>query len=513
LQLRYGALSEAFQAQFGFPPSFFARAPGRVNLIGEHVDYHGYSVLPMALETQDVIIAVGKVTDGSFTGVKVANSNSSKFPTAEIPANPLAPVELGSNGPRWYQYVQCGYKGAFEWAKEHNVKAQIPGEAGSPGLCYLVDGRVPPGAGLSSSSALVCASLLATAHALGFAATSAADAKSKVKMTRADIADAARACETHIGTMSGGMDQAISCLAEQGEAARIDFLPTLKATSVRLPDDAVFIVGHTLEESVKAVDAEKRYNRRVTEGALASKLLAKKLGVPNWSEMFTLRDVQLAMKLPSPSALLSAIEKLLPTGALSLADLEGADLLGAPVPSLFPGTDRKSNGAKHVISSLGKDDKELMLQARARHVASEANRVFDFQAACEGKVRKADGVSTVPLEGGSEASLKAMGELMNQSQYSCAGDYDCSSPGLDELTALARDNGALGSRLTGAGWGGCAVSLVRKSQVAGFIEALKKGYYAKRGKGGDDKELSQFLFATPPGSGILIYTPPTSFEI
>ena len=149
----------------------------------------------------------------------------------------------------------------------------------------------------------------------------------------------------------------------------------------------------------------------------------------------------------------------------------------------------------------------FLFAERARHVASEAERVLAFEAAARGKVRHADG-STAALEGGAEAQLKAMGELMDQSQASGRDDYECSSDGLNEITALAKSLGAYGSRLTGAGWGGCAVSLVPTSKVNEFIEGLKTGYYAKRGK-----DASKAVFASAPGSGAAIYNPPTSFEI
>jgi hypothetical protein len=79
-QIRYGAVTDAFRRAYGAEPSFLVRAPGRVNLIGEHVDYHGYSVLPMAL-AQDVVIAVG--AGGAFADggrVRVANALAKEAP-------------------------------------------------------------------------------------------------------------------------------------------------------------------------------------------------------------------------------------------------------------------------------------------------------------------------------------------------------------------------------------------------------------------------------------------------
>jgi len=185
-----------------------------------------------------------------------------------------------------------------------------------------------------------------------------------------------------------------------------------------------------------------------------------------------------------------------------------AEAFGSPAAGLFEG-DVKKAGALKVLSSVARDEAGFELQKRARHVASEAERVLHFQAACEGRVRKLDG-SSAPLEGGQGASMAAMGRLMAESHASCRDDYECSSAGLDEITALAAANGALGSRLTGAGWGGCAVSLVPEERVAAFTEALKAGYYAKRGL---QAQVPAALFASAPGSGAAVYTPPTSFEI
>lgn len=88
---------------------------------------------------------------------------------------------------------------------------------------------------------------------------------------------------------------------------------------------------------------------------------------------------------------------------------------------------------------------------------------------------------------------------MNESHNSCSDLFDCSCPELDELTALARASGAYGSRLTGAGWGGCIVSLICESKVEGFKKKLKEEYPKYRGL--TEEELNGVVFATKPGSG------------
>ena len=117
------------------------------------------------------------------------------------------------------------------------------------------------------------------------------------------------------------------------------------------------------------------------------------------------------------------------------------------------------------------------------------------------------------IEGGEEAQLRALGELMSASHASCRDDYECSSPGLDALTAAATAAGAYGSRLTGAGWGGCAVSLVSEAKLEGFLEAMRQAYYAPRGYTEQAAPGGSALWASAPGSGAAVYTPPTSFDI
>ena len=111
------------------------------------------------------------------------------------------------------------------------------------------------------------------------------------------------------------------------------------------------------------------------------------------------------------------------------------------------------------------------LYERAYHVFGEAQRVYQFKEQCD---------NTLVTE---EDKVQKLGQLMNESHYSCRDLYECSSDQLDELTQLARDSGALGSRLTGAGWGGCCVSLVKKDHLASFLDKMHSYYTKEREPG------------------------------
>uniref|UniRef100_A0A6P7GEI0 N-acetylgalactosamine kinase-like n=1 Tax=Diabrotica virgifera virgifera TaxID=50390 RepID=A0A6P7GEI0_DIAVI len=133
-------------------PSFCVRVPGRVNLIGEHIDYCGYSVCPMALD-QDILVAVSVQNDKKLQ----LHNTDPKFEDFECEIDNFE-ISLGEGAPQWYKYFLCGVKGILD---------TLPNEIETKGLKLVVSGNVPLRAGLSSSSALVSAAALATAHSHG----------------------------------------------------------------------------------------------------------------------------------------------------------------------------------------------------------------------------------------------------------------------------------------------------------------------------------------------------------
>ncbi|CAI0467520.1 unnamed protein product [Linum tenue] len=187
-QFRFDKLKSKFLQVFGHPPDLYARAPGRVNLIGEHIDYEGYSVLPMAIR-QDTIVAIRKRSPSEAEKLlRIANVNEEKYATCTYPADPNQEIDLKHH--RWGHYFICGYKGYHEYAKTKGIDVGVP-----VGLDVMIDGTVPTGSGLSSSAAFVCSATIAIMAAFG------------VSIPKKEVAQLTCDCERHIGTQSGGMDQ------------------------------------------------------------------------------------------------------------------------------------------------------------------------------------------------------------------------------------------------------------------------------------------------------------------
>lgn len=435
-------LKKAFETKFGEPPLFYACAPGRVNLIGEHIDYCGYSVLPMAIE-QNILAAISLNNSGTIT---LANTNPQYMDyTVSCSGN----IAIDRENPKWYYYFLCGVKGIQE-------KFEL---ASLAGMSCVVDGTVPPSSGLSSSSALVCCAGLVTMEA------------NQKSLSKVALAEICAKCERYIGTEGGGMDQSISFLAEKGTAKLIEFQP-LRATDVKLPDGAVFVISNCCVEMNKA--ASSHFNIRVVECRIATKMLAKAQSLDS-SKLLKLAQVQTELKA-SLEEMVTLVDKVLHTEPYSRDEI--CKVLG--ITSDQFSTELLSANTQHVT--------HFKLHQRAKHVYSEAARVLHFKSVCDS---------------GPAESIQLLGDLMNQSHASCRDLYECSCPELDQLVEICLKSGAVGSRLTGAGWGGCAVSMVPCEKVDSFLQAVRKAYYLP-----DPRKAAmekQSLFVTKPGGGAAIF--------
>ena len=477
---RFCRLLDEFEKTYRKRPQYVARSPGRVNIIGEHIDYSLYEVLPMAIAA-DVLIAVSKVPP-SLDGNKVyiSNVNSQKYPSDVFNVPTKDNLSIDPSTLQWSNYFKAGFHGAFELLRE-KVANFIPS-----GMLVLVDGNVPAGGGLSSSAAFVCASALAVLRANGLD-----------RVIKKELVELAIVSERSVGVNSGGMDQAASVFSIRGDAVSVAFSPELRAEAIKFPvlhPPITFMIAQSFVVADKHVTAPEHYNLRVVECTLAAKVLAAKNAVRLIADSSPLRNslkgFQTAFFHGKDLETISeevALQKLLALVEEQLKNMEGytreeiASLLSTSVTDL----------EEQFMSIFPVRTERFFLRQRAQHVFTEALRVIRFKR-----------LLLAPPENHSSL-LPEMGALMNETQRSCREIHDCSCPELDRLCEIALEAGSYGGRLTGAGWGGCTVHLVPKDKVEAIESAWEQYYYRQRNPPLTKKEMVEkaAVVVSEPGHG------------
>jgi galactokinase len=358
------------------------RGPGRVNLIGEHTDYNGGFVMPMALEAAVRLALV------PHDEPKVALWSEQFAERAEFGLGAAAPAEV----PHWLRYPM--------------KVAEVLAEAGVAlcGFAAVVEGDVPVGSGLSSSAAYEVASALALLLAAkpDLPAGPAEKVAAAHGLTTGKLALLCQAAEHRVGVRCGIMDQFISIHGRRGHAIVLD-CRDLSYEAVPLPTGRAKVI--IIDSGVRRKLTSGAYNERRSQCEEGAGRLRKFN-----ADVKELRDV-------SPE-LFRAHEDALPKA----------------------------------------------VRRRCRHVVMEDARVQESAAA---------------LKAG---DLERFGRLMNESHDSLRDDYEVSGPELDLLVRIARSvPGVLGSRLTGAGFGGCTVTLARREAVEPLRAAVLGRYQKETG--------------------------------
>lgn len=357
-------LEEKFTEIYGAAAPRFFRAPGRVNLIGEHTDYNGGFVLPMAIDKETAIAAVIRPD----RKVRVHSVNLEE--TAEFDLDRETPRQQGF----WLNYVE----GVARLLEKSNVKLK--------GADLLIWSDVPTGAGLSSSAALETAA--------GFCLSKLAG-ENVDRVTLAKIGQQTE--HDYVGAKVGIMDQFVSAHAKADHALLLD-CRSLEYENVPLETKEVAIV--ICDTNVKHDLASSEYNTRREECERAVEKL--KAFLPQIDD---LRDV----------------------------DLEDFKNYENRLPEI--------------------------LRCRARHIVTENKRVLKSAKALR------------------ENNLPEFGRLMWESHDSLRDDYEVSCKELDLLVEIAKKtDGVLGARMTGGGFGGSTVNLVKRANLGRFTEKIRFEY-------------------------------------
>lgn len=355
-----------FKKQFGTEPSHCFRAPGRVNLIGEHTDYNDGFVLPCAINYETIIVAEPR--DDQLVSVAAADFQDqiSTFSVTD---------DIVADGERpWSNYV----RGVAWGLRQRGHKLR--------GANLVIAGNVPRGAGLSSSASLEVVTGAALAHLSGL------DLDGQTLALNGQQAE-----NDFVGVQCGIMDQFISALGQKDKALLLD-CRSLAYQAVPIPaGTAIIIANSNVQRGL--VDSEYNTRRRECEAAAAH------FGVP------ALRDV---------------------------------------APDVF---------------ALHEDELDETVARRARHVITENART---EAAAEALT---------------QGDLSMMGQLMAESHASMRDDFEITVPPIDALVEIMTEviGSAGGARMTGGGFGGCAVALVPQEFVTAVEIAIADKYPAASG--------------------------------
>jgi len=347
---------QGFAEVFGEEPAIIVRAPGRVNLIGEHTDYNEGYVLPVAID-RNVWVAAAPRRDRQVIIHALDFGQSVAFSLDDIEYDAAQ---------TWSNYQ----RGVAYFLEERGIRL--------PGLNAVVTGDVPIGSGLSSSAAVEVSMAYTWQVLAGF------------ELSRVELALLCQRAENEfVGMRCGIMDQFVSALGQRDHALLID-CRSLDYQPVPIPAEAAVVVADTMKRR-GLVDSE--YNTRRRECEEGVRILQRYLPT-----IKALRDV-------------------------SVAKFE-------------------AQSSKLKVQNVRK---------RCRHVIYENERVIKGVAA---------------LQAG---DLDTFGQLMNESHASLRDDYEVSCEELDIMVGAAwKVDGVYGSRMTGAGFGGCTVSMVAAEAVGDF---------------------------------------------
>jgi galactokinase len=355
-------VAQEFERRYLEAPAFVVRAPGRVNLIGEHTDYNDGFVLPLAID-RAVWIALRPNEEAKVEVYSPDFGEAAEFFLAG----------LKRDGRGWPEYLK-GVAWALQQAG-HSLK----------GWRGVIAGDVPVAAGLSSSAALEMAVARAFATVSGLPWGPAVMAKL-----------GQRAENEWVGVRCGIMDQMISAAGKADHALLID-CRSLHTEVVPLPADTTVVI---LDTTTRRGLVDSAYNERRSQCESAARCFGVR----------ALRDV---------SAERFAYE---------------ADAL------------------------------DEQTRKRARHVITENERTLGAAAAMK------------------RGDAELLGALINASHASLRDDFQVSSRELDAMVECGRGvRGCLCIRMTGAGFGGCAVALVRTAEVREFVTAVADGYRTATG--------------------------------
>jgi galactokinase/CTP:molybdopterin cytidylyltransferase MocA len=477
---RLTSMCAQFVKLFGDGPVSVLRAPARINILGEHVDYVSYlptASLPFGSREHDMLMLYRWSATDRVRGASTLEEHPpfsfifAEGPTLGTSGNAEADwlsylFEHPADAPHWSNYV----KGAAYFARIE-FGAQV-----RRGFDFVVDSGIPAGGGASSSSALV---VLASA---------AVRDVNQIEYAPIGLARDAAKAEWYVGTRGGAMDHITICLAKRDHAILISYLDQ-QARRVALPGRQFRWITFFSRAADKGRDVMIEYNER----AAVSRIVLPAL-VEGWKtkqpELYTewlsaIRSLEIGA-----TGALDKIETLL----LELPRMLTLTEIGRDYPEAFAACARS-----FPILVAERAERPLQVRARALHHIGEVRRVKTAAQVLE-NLSRPQSSRDVDQEQELEAALCLLGTLLDQSHASLRDLYEVSTPDVERLIEIIRTSpGVYGAHLMGGGFGGNVLALITHVNVESLIERVQAEYYGPQNRQGISEGS---VMISTPGEGL-----------
>ena len=453
---RYKKLLELFMEKYGERKVVITRAPGRVNLMGRHVDHRGGGINVMDIDRDTVFIASPREDDR----VNAVNIDES-YPEASFSISEmldLAPHET------WLGYLENEKTAAalkesrgswVNYIKSAVLRAQLAADMPLNGMDLAAGGTIPVAAGLSSSSGIVVAVM------------EAVNELNCLNLTDRTFIDLCGEGEWFVGSRGGAGDHAAMKCGKKDSIVHLGFKPFEVGQSAAFSDRYAVIVANSMIKAKKSEGSRDKFNAKVASYEIAMMLLRRAYPMTEFDELRDLAAIR-------PYSRIYRMLKTLPQ-TITRSDIQ----------ALLPECEQE---LKRLFANHA-DPGAYDLRGVALYGISECARSERFMDALKrGDYRALGEMMKVSHNGDRlrevDLSDEALDRLASQNAdiATQCGAYGCSTPEIDALCDLLNGtDGVLGSELVGAGLGGCVIALAERDKAESIIQRLNAEYYDKNG--------------------------------
>lgn len=465
--------------------AIIVRAPGRINLLGRHVDHRGGAVNVMAIDKDVVFVAAARNDDV----VTLCNTDPKRFPQREFS---LAELLGDIDWQDWLSYINSDHVRAIlsrtqgDWsnyAKASLLRLQQRfHDVRILGFDAAVAGDIPMAAGLSSSSALVVA------------AAEVAVAFNGLDVTPSELVDVCGEGEWFVGSRGGGGDHAAIRMGRRGQIAHVKFFPFQIAKVYNFPENCRIIIAYSGIDARKSAGAKDKFNQKVASYELSFMLAKDRLSQYRHllehvrdlnprrlncavSDIYrNLLKVPECMEVERLTELLSErhrerLGRIFASHEVPKAyDLRGVLLYGV------------AECERSLLAPMLVEQGRIEEFGRLMNISHDGDRLAGFEKTHSGKWRS----GSFTYDFSDQALARLCDDLASEDPqrvlgaqlYMQPGSYGCSTVQIDKMIDIVKAMpGVYGAQLGGAGLGGCIMILARPEVVSSVCSALADEYY------------------------------------